>query len=208
LQNTFSYDDALSRPKIIDKNNSALLALHSLTLGTGSAYGARQFQAQLGITARAASCRRRWRRATGPSVLDHLWLVADQVMTRALGRPSTHSETTSYWQALVGSNSTTLADPNLLHPGERLTLPLWPGLVANRREHQEPASHRADEPAQRPATGHLGTARPTSRRQWPPKGDHLSPTRPGTGGTTRWSSAPWAGAPPTNGRSDTERGDR
>ncbi|MEA3217183.1 MAG: putative peptide zinc metalloprotease protein, partial [Acidimicrobiia bacterium] len=73
---------------------------------------------------------------------DHLWLVADQVMTRALGRPSTQAETTSYWQALVGSNSTTLADPNFLHPGERLTLP-----ALARTDGQPSGAPRADDPS-------------------------------------------------------------
>ena len=60
---------------------------------------------------------------------DHLWSVAEKVLSRAWGRASSDGETTPYWRALVAANRAVLRDPgnaDLLFPRQVLTVPTPP----------------------------------------------------------------------------------
>jgi putative peptide zinc metalloprotease protein len=54
---------------------------------------------------------------------ENLWSIAEQVLTGALGRPTSAAETGSYWTALIGANTTTVPNPDLLYAGQLLALP-------------------------------------------------------------------------------------
>jgi nucleoid-associated protein YgaU len=60
---------------------------------------------------------------------EHFWSIAEHVLERAWGRAPTDRETDPYWRALVAANRAVLADgdnPDLLFPGQRLTIPPAP----------------------------------------------------------------------------------
>lgn len=59
---------------------------------------------------------------------DHLWGIAERTLTAAWGRPPSTGELDGYWRRLVASNAMTVAsgDPDLIYPGEVLTLPAVP----------------------------------------------------------------------------------
>lgn len=54
------------------------------------------------------------------------WSIADQVLTRAWGRPAADQEIVPYWQRLIAANRSVLADPSnpdLLYVGQTFTVP-------------------------------------------------------------------------------------
>ncbi len=53
---------------------------------------------------------------------DHLWGLAEREVGRRLGRPPTEAETTNYWYVVLAANPQ-FADPDLLFPGDVVTLP-------------------------------------------------------------------------------------
>jgi hypothetical protein len=60
---------------------------------------------------------------------DHLWSIAEQVLTDAWGRPPTDAETVGYWDRLIAANRQHLADPDnpdLIYPGQTFTVPRPP----------------------------------------------------------------------------------
>jgi LysM domain len=62
---------------------------------------------------------------------DHLWAVAEKVLTTAWGRAPTDAEVTPYWRLLVDANRSGLHDPDnpdLLFPGQTLTVPPPPAV--------------------------------------------------------------------------------
>jgi len=64
---------------------------------------------------------------------DHFWAVAEQVLSRAWGRPPTDAEVARYWRTLVETNRSRLPDPanpDLLFPGHSLTVPPPPARPA------------------------------------------------------------------------------
>ncbi len=64
---------------------------------------------------------------------DHFWAVAERVLADAWGRPPTDAEVRPYWRALVETNRPRLADPanpDLLFPGQSLTVPHPPARPA------------------------------------------------------------------------------
>lgn len=57
---------------------------------------------------------------------DHLWRVAEEVLTAAWGRPPTDREITPYWRDVVEANRPRLPDPrnpDLIWPSMELTVP-------------------------------------------------------------------------------------
>jgi len=64
---------------------------------------------------------------------DHFWAVAEQVLAVAWGRPPTDAEMLPYWRTLVEANRSGLPDPanpDLLFPGQSLTVPTPPARPA------------------------------------------------------------------------------
>lgn len=60
---------------------------------------------------------------------DHLWSVAEKVLSRAWGRASSDGETAPYWRVLVEANRAVLRDPgnaDLVFPHQVLTVPTPP----------------------------------------------------------------------------------
>ena len=60
---------------------------------------------------------------------DHLWLIAEEVLTDALGAPPDDDATTEYWLRLITANRSRLVapdNPDLLVPGQVLTIPAPP----------------------------------------------------------------------------------
>ncbi|MEZ5230240.1 MAG: LysM peptidoglycan-binding domain-containing protein [Acidimicrobiales bacterium] len=55
---------------------------------------------------------------------DHLWAIAAQRLTSSDQSP-TNTEISGYWRRLIAANASTIrsGDPNLIYPGEVLTLP-------------------------------------------------------------------------------------
>lgn len=54
------------------------------------------------------------------------WTIADQVLTRAWGRPAADQEIVPYWKRLIEANRAALADPSnpdLLYVGQTFTVP-------------------------------------------------------------------------------------
>lgn len=81
--------------------------------------------AQLAPTAQPAPHIRTWEVEPG----DHLWSVAEQVVTAASGTAPSDSEVTAYWSALLEANRGTLADPenpDIIFPGQLLVVPELP----------------------------------------------------------------------------------
>ncbi len=57
---------------------------------------------------------------------DHLWSIAEETLLDRWGRPSTDSETTTYWRRLTDHNRDRLVDPDepdLIYAGQILELP-------------------------------------------------------------------------------------
>jgi nucleoid-associated protein YgaU len=64
---------------------------------------------------------------------DHFWAIAEQVLADAWGRPPTDAEVGRYWRTLVETNRSRLPDPanpDLLFPGQSLTVPPPPARPA------------------------------------------------------------------------------
>lgn len=57
---------------------------------------------------------------------DHLWGIAESVLTDQRGGAPDEAETARYWGALIEANTTAIADPDLIFPGQVLTLPPVP----------------------------------------------------------------------------------
>jgi hypothetical protein len=59
---------------------------------------------------------------------DNLWRIAADHLTTRHGRPALDDEIVGYWRAVVAANRGTLrsGDPNLIFPGELVTLPALP----------------------------------------------------------------------------------
>lgn len=56
---------------------------------------------------------------------DHLWSIAEARLGDHLGRPATDREITPYWRSVVAANPQ-LTQPDLLFPGDRITVPPLP----------------------------------------------------------------------------------
>ncbi len=56
---------------------------------------------------------------------DHLWKISGYYLNGVLGRPATNVEITPYWRRVIATNRTNLksGDPDLIYPGEVVTLP-------------------------------------------------------------------------------------
>jgi nucleoid-associated protein YgaU len=56
---------------------------------------------------------------------DHLWKISEEHLARVLGRPAKDGEVDPYWRSVIETNRDVLAsgDPDLIYPGERVTLP-------------------------------------------------------------------------------------
>ncbi len=64
---------------------------------------------------------------------DHFWSVAERVLADAWGRAATDAEVGNYWRSLVDANRSRLSDPanpDLLFPGQPLTVPAPPARPA------------------------------------------------------------------------------
>ncbi len=59
---------------------------------------------------------------------DHLWKIAEKVLSRASDRLPTTAEVADYWTELIGTNHLRLrsATPDLIYPGEKIILPEVP----------------------------------------------------------------------------------
>jgi len=56
---------------------------------------------------------------------DHLWKISERHLGSVLGREATASQITPYWRRVIEVNRGSLrsGDPNLIYPGEVVTLP-------------------------------------------------------------------------------------
>ena len=54
---------------------------------------------------------------------DHLWGIAESVLTDRLDDAPSEAETARYWAALIDANASEVAEPDLIFPGQVLTLP-------------------------------------------------------------------------------------
>ncbi|MCH7901297.1 MAG: hypothetical protein IH818_10350 [Acidobacteria bacterium] len=56
---------------------------------------------------------------------DHLWKISGHHLHRVLGRQATNVEISPYWRRVIETNRTNLisGDPDLIYPGEVVTLP-------------------------------------------------------------------------------------
>lgn len=59
---------------------------------------------------------------------DHLWKISDRHLTSVLGRDALDREVSPYWRQVIDVNRHTIrsGDPNLIFPGELITLPPFP----------------------------------------------------------------------------------
>lgn len=57
---------------------------------------------------------------------DHLWGIAESVLAEQHGDAPDEGETARYWGALIEANTSVIADPDLIFPGQVLTLPPAP----------------------------------------------------------------------------------
>jgi len=60
---------------------------------------------------------------------DHLWRISGHHLHRVLGRQATKVEISPYWRRVIETNRTKLrsGDPDLIYPGEIVTLPAVDG---------------------------------------------------------------------------------
>jgi nucleoid-associated protein YgaU len=60
---------------------------------------------------------------------DHLWKISEHHLRRVLGRQATKVEISPYWRRVIETNRTKLrsGDPDLIYPGEVVTLPAVDG---------------------------------------------------------------------------------
>ncbi len=60
---------------------------------------------------------------------DHLWKISEHHLYRVLGRQATNAEISPYWRRVIETNRTNLrsGDPDLIYPGEVVTLPAVSG---------------------------------------------------------------------------------
>lgn len=56
---------------------------------------------------------------------DHLWKISGHHLHRVLGRQASNVEISPYWRRVIETNRTKLrsGDPDLIYPGEVVTLP-------------------------------------------------------------------------------------
>ncbi|MEM9465609.1 MAG: LysM peptidoglycan-binding domain-containing protein [Actinomycetota bacterium] len=54
---------------------------------------------------------------------DNLWTIAATVVRDQHGEPADEASVARYWRSLISANARTLDDPDLIHPGQVLTLP-------------------------------------------------------------------------------------
>jgi nucleoid-associated protein YgaU len=56
---------------------------------------------------------------------DHLWKISEEHLATVLGRPADDAEIDPYWRSVIEVNRDHLKsrDPNLIYPGERVSLP-------------------------------------------------------------------------------------
>lgn len=56
---------------------------------------------------------------------DNFWRIAEEHLRQSVGRSVTEDEVAQYWVRVVEANRDTIrsGDPDLIHPGERITLP-------------------------------------------------------------------------------------
>lgn len=56
---------------------------------------------------------------------DHLWKISEDELARRLGRSAGPDEVTPYWLSVIDANRDSLhsGDPDLIFPGELITLP-------------------------------------------------------------------------------------
>ena len=56
---------------------------------------------------------------------DHLWKISGHHLQSVLGRQATNVEISPYWRRVIETNRTNLisGDPDLIYPGEVVTLP-------------------------------------------------------------------------------------
>ncbi len=67
---------------------------------------------------------------------DCFWTIADDVLTRAWGRPPTDAEIVPYWVVLIDANRPLLVEPgnpHLILPGQLFTVPPAPAVGASGR---------------------------------------------------------------------------
>lgn len=59
---------------------------------------------------------------------DHLWKISDRHMSAIYGREALDAEVSPYWRLVIETNRGSLrsGDPNLIYPGEVVTLPPLP----------------------------------------------------------------------------------
>lgn len=56
---------------------------------------------------------------------DHLWKISEAELARRLGRSAGAGEVAPYWRSVIAANRGSLrsGDPDLIYPGELITLP-------------------------------------------------------------------------------------
>ena len=56
---------------------------------------------------------------------EHFWSIATDTLLERLGQTPTSRQVATYWRALIASNRASIVsgDPDVIHPGELLTLP-------------------------------------------------------------------------------------
>lgn len=57
---------------------------------------------------------------------DHLWSISERVLARTWGRSPSEQETDSYWREVILANAS-VANPDLVVPGQSIVLPPVPG---------------------------------------------------------------------------------
>ncbi|HWL44491.1 MAG TPA: LysM peptidoglycan-binding domain-containing protein [Ilumatobacter sp.] len=133
---------------------------------------------------------------------DNLWRIAERHLAEALGHPPTEGETVVYWRELVTTNRPLLAsgDPNLIYPGEAVTLPPLDGETPAANSPPvdlPPAAPAGDEALDAPSpTSTTPTApAPPTTVDTPPAPVSTQPAAPAT---TPATTPPITNASPTN----------
>jgi nucleoid-associated protein YgaU len=143
---------------------------------------------------------------------DNLWDISETHLTDHLQRPPDDAEIAPYWHETIDANRDTITsgDPDLIYPGESLTLPALPGTPAaapqpappngdSTPHTTPPAPPSPDEapPAPAPTTSTTNTTNPTTTATT----DTPATTTPGT-----TLPPTTAGAPTTTPSTDQPRG--